>query len=127
MDVWEPTPDSKVVLNLPATVEMATPNIYADQIEWFHRNISRRDSVILSPHPHNDRGTAVAAAEQGVMAGGDRGEGSLVRHGERTRHDCPVTPAPDLFSQGIHPGPDLTHTDEARRPVADCDQLAVQP
>src|SRR6059058_3364253 len=103
MDVWKPTPDNKVVLNLPATVEMATPNVYADQIEWFHRNISRRDSVILSLHPHNDRGTAVAAAELGVQAGADRVEGCLFGNGERTGNVCLVTLGLNLFSQGIDP------------------------
>jgi 2-isopropylmalate synthase len=127
MDVWEPTPDDKVVLNLPATVEMATPNVYADQIEWFHRHISRRDSVILSLHPHNDRGTAVAAAEQGVMAGGDRVEGCLFGNGERTGNVCLVTLALNLFSQGIDPGVDFTDIDEVRRTVEHCNQLPVHP
>src|SRR3546814_13192748 len=84
MDVWQPTPEHRTILNLPATVEMSTPNIYADQIEWFHRNIARRDCVILSLHPHNDRGTGVAAAELGVVAGADRIEGTLFGNGERT-------------------------------------------
>jgi 2-isopropylmalate synthase len=127
MDVWQPTPDDKVVLNLPATVEMATPNIYADQIEWFHRNISRRDSVILSLHPHNDRGTAVAAAEQGVMAGADRVEGCLFGNGERTGNVCLVTLALNLFSQGIDPGIDFSDIDEVRRTVEHCNQLPVHP
>ncbi|MDQ1685234.1 MAG: 2-isopropylmalate synthase [Frankiaceae bacterium] len=127
LDVWQPTPDDKVVLNLPATVEMATPNIYADQIEWFHRNISRRDSVILSLHPHNDRGTAVAAAEQGVMAGADRVEGCLFGNGERTGNVCLVTLALNLFSQGIDPGVDFTDIDEVRRTVEHCNQLPVHP
>src|SRR5436190_20154463 len=127
MDVWDPSPDRKVVLNLPATVDMATPNVYADQIEWFHRNISRRDAVILSLHPHNDRGTAVAAAEQGVMAGADRGEGCLFGNGERTGHVCRVTLALNLFSQGIDPGVDFTDIDEVRRTVEHCNQLPVHP
>ncbi len=127
MDVWEPTPDDKVVLNLPATVEMATPNVYADQIEWFGRHISRRDSVILSLHPHNDRGTAVAAAEQGVMAGADRVEGCLFGNGERTGNVCLVTLALNLFSQGIDPGVDFTDIDEVRRTVEHCNQLPVHP
>jgi 2-isopropylmalate synthase len=127
MDVWQPTPDNKVVLNLPATVEMATPNVYADQIEWFSRQISRRDSVILSLHPHNDRGTAVAAAEQGVMAGADRIEGCLFGNGERTGNVCLVTLALNLFSQGIDPGIDLTDIDEVRRTVEHCNQLPVHP
>jgi 2-isopropylmalate synthase len=127
MDVWEPTADNKVVLNLPATVEMATPNVYADQIEWFHRNISRRDAVILSLHPHNDRGTAVAAAEQGVMAGADRVEGCLFGNGERTGNVCLVTLALNLFSQGIDPGVDFSDIDEVRRTVEHCNQLPVHP
>jgi 2-isopropylmalate synthase len=127
MDVWQPTADDKVVLNLPATVEMATPNIYADQIEWFHRNISRRDAVILSLHPHNDRGTAVAAAELGVQAGADRVEGCLFGNGERTGNVCLVTLALNLFSQGIDPGVDFTDIDEVRRTVEHCNQLPVHP
>src|SRR3954467_6752936 len=127
MDVWQPTADNRVVLNLPATVEMATPNIYADQIEWFHRNISRRDAVILSLHPHNDRGTAVAAAEQGVMAGADRVEGCLFGNGERTGNVCLVTLALNLFSQGIDPGVDFSDIDEVRRTVEYCNQLPVHP
>jgi len=127
MDVWQPTPDNKVVLNLPATVEMATPNVYADQIEWFIRNISRRDSVILSLHPHNDRGTAVAAAELGVQAGADRVEGCLFGNGERTGNVCLVTLALNLFSQGIDPGVDFTDIDEVRRTVEHCNQLPVHP
>jgi 2-isopropylmalate synthase len=127
MDVWQPTPDNKVVLNLPATVEMATPNVYADQIEWFHRRISRRDSVILSLHPHNDRGTAVAAAELGVQAGADRVEGCLFGNGERTGNVCLVTLALNLFSQGIDPGVDFSDIDEVRRTVEHCNQLPVHP
>jgi 2-isopropylmalate synthase len=127
MDVWQPSASDKVVLNLPATVEMATPNIYADQIEWFHRNISRRAAVILSLHPHNDRGTAVAAAEQGVMAGADRVEGCLFGNGERTGNVCLVTLALNLFSQGIDPGVDFTDIDEVRRSVEHCNQLPVHP
>ena len=127
MDVWQPSPERKVVLNLPATVEMATPNIYADQIEWFSRHISRRDSVILSLHPHNDRGTAVAAAEQGVMAGADRVEGCLFGNGERTGNVCLVTLGLNLFSQGIDPGIDFSDIDEIRRTVEHCNQLPVHP
>src|SRR5881398_2672621 len=127
MDVWQPSSDRKVVLNLPATVEMATPNVYADQIEWFHRHISRRDAVVLSLHPHNDRGTAVAAAEQGVMAGADRVEGCLFGNGERTGNVCLVTLALNLFSQGIDPGVDFTDIDEVRRTVEYCNQLPVHP
>jgi 2-isopropylmalate synthase len=127
MDVWQPTPENKVVLNLPATVEMATPNVYADQIEWFLRHLSNRGSVILSLHPHNDRGTAVAAAEQGVMAGADRVEGCLFGNGERTGNVCLVTLALNLFSQGIDPGVDFTDIDEVRRTVEHCNQLPVHP
>jgi len=127
MDVWEPSPERKVVLNLPATVEMATPNVYADQIEWFGRNVARRDSVVLSLHPHNDRGTAVAAAEQGVMAGADRVEGCLFGNGERTGNVCLVTLGLNLFSQGIDPGIDFSDIDEIRRTVEHCNQLPVHP
>src|SRR4051812_23856174 len=127
MDVWQPDRENQVVLNLPATVEMATPNVYADQIEWFHRNVSRRDAVILSLHPHNDRGTAVAAAEQGVMAGADRVEGCLFGNGERTGNVCLVTLALNLFSQGVDPGVDFTDIDEVRRSVEYCNQLPVHP
>ena len=127
MEVWQPDSSNKVVLNLPATVEMATPNIYADQIEWFHRNIPRRDAVILSLHPHNDRGTAVAAAELGVQAGADRVEGCLFGNGERTGNVCLVTLALNLFSQGIDPRIDLSDIDEVRRTVEYCNQLPVHP
>ncbi|MDX6296555.1 MAG: 2-isopropylmalate synthase [Nocardioidaceae bacterium] len=127
LDVWSPTPDAKTVLNLPATVEMATPNVYADSIEWFGRELGRRDSVVLSLHPHNDRGTAVAAAELGVQAGADRVEGCLFGNGERTGNVCLVTLALNLFSQGIDPGVDLSDIDEVRRTVEHCNQLPVHP
>ncbi|MDT7545346.1 MAG: 2-isopropylmalate synthase [Actinomycetota bacterium] len=128
MDVWEPTPERPVVLNLPATVEMSTPNIYADQVEWFCRHLGpRRSSVILSLHPHNDRGTAVAAAELGVMAGADRVEGCLFGNGERTGNVCLVTLALNLFSQGIDPLIDFSDIDEVRRTVEHCNQLPVHP
>jgi 2-isopropylmalate synthase len=127
MDVWEPTPDRKVVLNLPATVEMATPNVYADSIEWFGRNIRNRDSIILSLHPHNDRGTAVAAAELGVQAGADRVEGCLFGNGERTGNVCLVTLGLNVFSQGMDPGIDFSDIDEIRRTVEYCNQLPVHP
>src|SRR3954447_8110108 len=128
MDVWEPTSERPVVLNLPATVEMSTPNVYADQIEWFSRALGdRRSSVILSLHPHNDRGTAVAAAELGVQAGADRVEGCLFGNGERTGNVCLVTLALNLFSQGIDPGIDLSDIDEVRRTVEHCNQLPVHP
>ncbi len=106
MDVWRPTPQRKMIVNLPATVEMATANIYADQIEWFGRHIRDRDSLILSLHPHNDRGTAVAAAELGLMAGADRVEGTLFGNGERTGNVDVMTLALNLFSQGVDPGLD---------------------
>jgi 2-isopropylmalate synthase len=127
MDVWRPTPERKVILNLPATVEMATPNIYADQIEWFGRNIRDRDCITLSLHPHNDRGTAVAAAELAIMAGADRVEGTLFGNGERTGNVDIMTLALNLFSQGIDPGLVITDIDEIVRTVEHCNQLPVHP
>jgi 2-isopropylmalate synthase len=127
LDIWSPTPSRKVVINLPATVEMAGPNVYADSIEWLGRNLSRRDSVVVSLHPHNDRGTAVAAAELGLQAGADRVEGCLFGNGERTGNVCLVTLALNLFSQGIDPGIDLSDIDEIRRTVEHCNQLPVHP
>ncbi len=127
MDVWQPTPAKKTILNLPATVEMATPNVYADQIEWFGRNIRDRDSIVLSLHPHNDRGTAVAATELGVMAGADRVEGTLFGNGERTGNVDIMTLALNLFSQGIDPGLVITDIDEIVRTVEHCNQLPVHP
>jgi 2-isopropylmalate synthase len=124
-EVWQPTPDRKVILNLPATVEMATPNVYADSIEWMHRNLARRDSVVLSLHPHNDRGTAVAAAELGYMAGADRIEGCLFGNGERTGNVCLVTLGMNLFSQGIDPQLDMRDIDDIRRTVEYCNQIPV--
>ncbi|MEV0662002.1 2-isopropylmalate synthase [Actinomadura luteofluorescens] len=124
-DVWRPTPDRKVIVNLPATVEMATPNVYADQIEWMSRNLAYRDSVILSLHPHNDRGTAVAAAELGYMAGADRIEGCLFGNGERTGNVCLVTLGLNLFTQGVDPQIDFSGIDEIRRTVEYCNQLPV--
>ncbi|WP_440070097.1 2-isopropylmalate synthase [Streptosporangium sp. OZ121] len=126
-DVWQPTPDRKVILNLPATVEMATPNVYADQIEWMHRNLAYRDSIVLSLHPHNDRGTAVAAAELGYMAGADRIEGCLFGNGERTGNVCLVTLGMNLFSQGVDPEIDISDIDEIRRVTEYCNQLPVHP
>ncbi|WP_067133121.1 2-isopropylmalate synthase [Microtetraspora malaysiensis] len=126
-DVWQPTPDRKVIVNLPATVEMATPNIYADQIEWMNRHLAYRDSIVLSLHPHNDRGTAVAAAELGYLAGADRIEGCLFGNGERTGNVCLVTLAMNLFSQGIDPQVDIRDMDEIRRVVEYCNQLPVHP
>jgi 2-isopropylmalate synthase len=127
MDVWEPTPARPVILNLPATVEMATPNVYGDQIEWFHRHVKARDAIVLSLHPHNDRGTAVAAAEFGVMAGADRVEGTLFGNGERTGNVDVVTLALNLFSQGVDPRLDFADIDAARRIVEHCNRLPVHP
>jgi 2-isopropylmalate synthase len=124
-DVWAPTPDRKAIVNLPATVEMATPNVYADSIEWMHRHLARRDSLVLSLHPHNDRGTAVAAAELGYLAGADRIEGCLFGNGERTGNVCLVTLGMNLFSQGIDPQIDFRDIDEIRRSVEYCNQLPV--
>ena len=124
-DVWRPNPDRKTIINLPATVEMATPNVYADSIEWMHRNLAHRDSVVLSLHPHNDRGTAVAAAELGYMAGADRIEGCLFGNGERTGNVCLVTLGMNLFSQGIDPQIDFSDIDEIRRTVEYCNQIPV--
>jgi 2-isopropylmalate synthase len=127
MDVWQPTPENKTILNLPATVEMATPNVYADQIEWFGRHIRDRDCITLSVHPHNDRGTAVAATELAVMAGAERVEGTLFGNGERTGNVDVVTLALNLFSQGIDPGLVITDIDEIVRAVEHCNQLPVHP
>ena len=124
-DVWKPSPDRKTVINLPATVEMATPNVYADSIEWMHRNLAYRDGVVLSLHPHNDRGTAVAAAELGFLAGADRIEGTLFGNGERTGNVDLVTLGLNLFSQGVDPEIDFSDIDEIRRTVEYCNQLPV--
>ncbi|MGH3801094.1 MAG: 2-isopropylmalate synthase [Pseudonocardiaceae bacterium] len=124
-EIWQPTPDAPVILNLPATVEMATPNVYADSIEWMHRNLQRRSAVILSLHPHNDRGTAVAAAELGYQAGAQRIEGCLFGNGERTGNVCLVTLGMNLFSQGIDPQIDFSDIDEIRRTVEYCNQMPV--
>jgi 2-isopropylmalate synthase len=125
--VWQPTPARKTILNLPATVEMSTPNIYADQIEWFGRHIAQRDSIVLSVHPHNDRGTAVAAAELAVMAGADRVEGTLFGNGERTGNVDVVTLALNLYTQGVHPGLDFSNINEAARCAEHCNQLPIHP
>ena len=125
--VWQPTPTNKVILNLPATVEMATPNIYADQIEWFARHVANRESIVLSVHPHNDRGTAVAAAELAVMAGADRVEGTLFGNGERTGNVDVVTLAMNLYTQGIHPLLDFSNINEAARCAEYCNQLPIHP
>jgi 2-isopropylmalate synthase len=124
-DVWQPEPGRPVIVNLPATVEMSTPNVYADSIEWMHRNLAYRENVVLSLHPHNDRGTAVAAAELGYLAGADRIEGTLFGNGERTGNVCLVTLGLNLFSQGIDPQIDFTDLDEVRRTVEYCNQLPV--
>lgn len=127
MDILQPTPDKPIILNLPATVEAATPNIYADQIEWFGRHISRRDSVVISLHPHNDRGTGVAAAELGLMAGADRVEGCLFGNGERTGNCDIVTVALNMYTQGIAPGLDFSNMEEIVQTVTYCNQLPVHP
>ncbi len=124
-DIWKPTPAWKTIMNLPATVEMATPNIYADSIEWMHRNLKYRDSVVLSLHPHNDRGTGVAAAELAYLAGADRIEGTLFGNGERTGNVCLITLGLNLLTHGIDPMIDFTDIDEIRRTVEYCNQLRV--
>jgi len=125
--VWKPTPDHKVILNLPATVEMATPNIYADQIEWFSRHVARRDSVIISLHPHNDRGTGVAAAELAMMAGAERVEGTLFGNGERTGNVDIVTLALNMYTQGIDPKLDFSDINAVARTAEHCNQLPIHP
>ncbi|HWK60217.1 MAG TPA: 2-isopropylmalate synthase [Eoetvoesiella sp.] len=124
---WQPTVESKIIFNLPATIEATTPNMYADQIEWINNRLEHRDCIVLSVHPHNDRGTAVAAAELAVMAGADRIEGCLFGHGERTGNVDLVTLALNLYTQGIHPGLDFSDIDEVRRCVEYCTQLPVHP
>ncbi|MDV6232485.1 2-isopropylmalate synthase [Rhodococcus cercidiphylli] len=123
--IIDPTPDKPLILNLPATVEMATPNVYADSIEWMSRNLDRRDSIVLSLHPHNDRGTGVAAAELGYQAGADRIEGCLFGNGERTGNVCLVTLGLNLFTRGVDPQIDFSNIDEVRRTVEYCNQLPV--
>ncbi|SDQ04667.1 2-isopropylmalate synthase [Quadrisphaera sp. DSM 44207] len=125
LGVFEPAPDRKAIINLPATVEMATPNVYADSIEWMGRHLAHRDDVILSLHPHNDRGTAVAAAELGLLAGADRVEGCLFGNGERTGNVDLVTLALNLLTQGVDPQVDLSRLDEVRRTVEYCNQIGV--
>src|SRR5436190_9090454 len=125
MDVWQPTPQKKMIVNLPGTVEMASANIYADQIEWFARNVRDRDSLILSLHPHNDRGAAVAATELALMAGADRVEGTLFGNGERTGNVDIITLALNLFSQGVDPGLVVTDIDDVVRTSEYCTQLPV--
>jgi 2-isopropylmalate synthase len=126
-DVFRPTPGHKMIVNLPATVEHSTPNVYADMIEWMHRHLKYRDSIVLSVHPHNDRGCGVAAAELAVMAGADRVEGCLFGNGERTGNVCLVTLALNLYSQGVDPGIDLSNINESIRIVEHCNQLPVHP
>jgi len=124
-DIWQPTPTHKSIINLPATVEMATPNVYADSIEWMGRNLKYRDSIVLSLHPHNDRGTGVAAAELGYLAGADRIEGTLFGNGERTGNVCLVTLGLNLLSHGIDPMIDFSDIPEIRRTVEYVNQLRV--
>ena len=126
-EAWGATPERKVILNLPTTVEVATPNVYADQIEWMHRHLARRDSIILSLHPHNDRGTAVAAAELGLMAGADRVEGCLFGNGERTGNVDLVTLALNMYTQGVEPGLDFSDINAVARTAEDCTQLPIHP
>ena len=126
-DVWQPDDGREIILNLPATIEVATPNVYADQIEWFSRQLTRREHTTISLHPHNDRGTAVAATELAMMAGADRVEGCLFGHGERTGNVCLVTLGMNLFSQGIDPQINFSDIDEIRRTVEYCTQLPVHP
>ncbi len=124
---WGPTPAAKMIVNLPTTVEQFPPNVYADRIEWFGRHFSRRDSAVLSVHPHNDRGTAVATAELGLMAGAERVEGTLFGNGERTGNVDLITIALNLLTQGVDPGLDLSRIDEARQIVEECNELPVHP
>jgi 2-isopropylmalate synthase len=125
--VWQPTPDNKMIVNLPSTVEASTPNVYADQIEWMCRNLDGRENLVISVHPHNDRGTAVAAAELAVMAGADRVEGCLFGNGERTGNVDLVTLALNLYTQGVHPGLDFSDIDAVRQLVEECNQIPVHP
>jgi 2-isopropylmalate synthase len=127
MDVWQATPERPIILNLPATVEMSTPNVYADMIEWFGRHVARRDAIVLSVHPHNDRGCAVAAAELAVMAGADRVEGTLFGNGERTGNVDVVTLAMNLFSQGVDPQLDISDIDALVAVAEHCNRLPVHP
>jgi 2-isopropylmalate synthase len=127
MQVLSPTPENPVIINLPATVEMSTPNIYADQIEWFSDHVRHRESLILSLHTHNDRGCAVAASELGLMAGADRVEGTLLGNGERTGNMDILTMAMNLYSQGVDPELDFTHMDEICTVARECTQLPVHP
>ena len=125
MDVWQPTQENKTIINLPATVEMSTPNIYADQIEWMHRNFSRRDAMILSLHPHNDRGCGVAATELGLMAGADRVEGTLFGNGERTGNVDIITLGLNMFTQGVDPHLDISDIKSLVETAEFCNQLPI--
>ncbi len=127
MEIWKPTIDNKIIFNLPATVEVAGPNVYADQIEWMHRNLPEREKIILSLHPHNDRGTGVAAAEFGIMAGADRVEGTLFGNGERTGNVDVVNIAMNMYTQGVNPDLDFSNINEVVRTVEYCNQLPVHP
>jgi 2-isopropylmalate synthase len=127
MEAWQPTPDNKIILNLPSTVEMATPNVFADQIEWFSRNIKNRDSIVLSVHPHNDRGTGVAAAELALMAGAERVEGTLLGNGERTGNVDIVNLALNMLTQGVDPALEIRDINEIIRAYEYCNQLPVHP
>jgi 2-isopropylmalate synthase len=126
-EVWQPTRDKPCIINLPSTVEHSTPNIFADMFEWMHRNLARREAIVLSAHPHNDRGTGTAAAEFAVMAGADRVEGCLFGNGERTGNVDVVNLALNMYSQGVHPGLDFSDIDDVRRCVEFCNQLPVHP
>ncbi|WP_426109656.1 2-isopropylmalate synthase [Massilia sp. PWRC2] len=125
--VWQPTVERKMIFNLPSTVECSTPNVYADQIEWMGRHLNNRAAIIISVHPHNDRGTAIASAELAVMAGADRVEGCLFGNGERTGNVDLVTLAMNLYTQGVHPGLDFSDIDAVRQVVEECNQLPVHP
>jgi 2-isopropylmalate synthase len=127
IDVWQPTPQAKAIINLPATVELSTPNVFADQVEWMHRNLKQRDRIVLSVHTHNDRGCAIAAAELAQLAGADRVEGCLFGNGERTGNVDLVTLALNLYTQGIDPGLDFSNINEVARTVEHCNQLSIHP
>jgi 2-isopropylmalate synthase len=127
IEVWQPTPEARMIVNLPTTVEAFPPNVYADRIEWFQRHVSKRDSILVSVHPHNDRGTAVATAELGLMAGADRVEGTLFGNGERTGNVDIITVALNLLTQGVDPKLDLSQLDEAKAIVEACNELPVHP
>lgn len=127
VDAWGATPENKAIINLPSTVEHSTPNIFADMIEWMHRNLAKRDSIIMSVHPHNDRGTGIASAELALMAGADRLEGCLFGHGERTGNCDLANVALNLYTQGVSPGLDFSDIDEIRRVVEGCTQMATHP